>query len=197
MAARTYTLIRHGEAQQNVLINAGDKAAGRAILDPRLTELGEEQARSLGASLASSDRTFDLVVTSPLSRALQTTQLAFAHAPDARVVVTSLHTENGILVDGDPVAGNPCQRGRSVDELKAEFPAFDFGGVDATQWASDERGGFFNPLAVPDRLEVFRTYLHALPEGARVLVVGHSGFWKKLLGQEQKMANCEMVDAAL
>jgi hypothetical protein len=30
-----------------------------------------------------------------------------------------------------------------------------------------------------------------------VLVVGHSGFWKKFLGQDQKMANCELVERAV
>ena len=198
-AGRSFTFIRHGEAAHNPLITAGDKAAGRAILDPKLTALGTEQATALGAKLTESNQSFDIVVTSPLSRALQTTALACpAECAARRVVVTSLHTENGIPVEGDPVAGNPCQRGAPLAELRADYPTFDFAGcADEAQWTTDGRGGSFHPLGVAERLELFRTFLHGLPEDAAVLVVGHSGFWKKFLGQDQKMANCELVERAV
>ena len=71
------------------------------------------------------------------------------------------------------------------------------GCADEAQWTTDGRGGSFHPLGVAERLELFRTFLHGLPEDAAVLVVGHSGFWKKFLGQDQKMANCELVERAV
>ena len=80
-----FFFVRHGEGEHNALIDAGkaegDAAkteAGRNVLDPRLTARGREQAAGLRAKLqAEGAGAFELVVTSPLSRALETAQIAF------------------------------------------------------------------------------------------------------------------------
>ena len=69
---RTFSFARHGEARHNELIRDGRDREGRALLDPALTEAGEAQALELAEALRPSERQFDLIVTSPLCRALQT-----------------------------------------------------------------------------------------------------------------------------
>ena len=84
-AGARFFFVRHGEGEHNALIDAGkaegDAAkteAGRDLLDPRLTARGREQAAALRARLqAEGGAAFELVVTSPLSRALETAQIAF------------------------------------------------------------------------------------------------------------------------
>lgn len=233
---------RHGQAEHNVLIDAGRKAEGRALLDPPLTALGLEQARGLAGSLAqvvqggeleeapavALSSLVDAVVTSPMTRALETVEAAFGPEPPVPVLVTSLHTETGIPQEGDEVAGTPCQKGSPLPELEvrggqgrrgqasvshpgrgsfmkcaipwalndvvqARFPGFDFSAVHADgQWqCADETSGYFHPLAAPERLRLFRDWLEALPFG-RILVVGHSGFFKRFLGGS-KMKNCQAM----
>ena len=46
---------------------------------------------------------------------------------------------------------------------------------------------------VADRVGPFRDFLNGLPADKDILIVGHSGFYKKFLGQDQKMNNCEVV----
>ena len=179
---------------------AGCTTEGRGLLDPALTALGVSQAAALCRDLTTNTRFFDIVVTSPLTRAVQTARAIVASGASARVIVVSLHTENGVPVPGDAVAGTPCQRGRALGELKREFPdtaEWDWSRVDdAAQWTTDAAlgaaGGYFNPTRVDGRLTLFASFVRELrAEHASVLVVGHSGFLTKFLGGE-KMANCQV-----
>ena len=65
--------IRHGEST----FNAAHRATGRdpGHLDARLTERGQAQARAARERLAQIP--FELVVTSPLTRAIQTSAILF------------------------------------------------------------------------------------------------------------------------
>lgn len=124
---RRFFWARHGQAEHNVLIDAGRKAEGRGLLDPPLTEAGREQAAGLAASLAALSlpeqgaeavadgiqSQVDVVVTSPMTRALETAEIAVGTA-EVPVIVTSLHTETGIPQPGDEVAGQNCQKGSSL-----------------------------------------------------------------------------------
>ncbi|KAJ8604075.1 hypothetical protein CTAYLR_001773 [Chrysophaeum taylorii] len=198
--ARRVLLTRHGEALHNVMIAAGRRAGdavvveeGREMFDPALTETGQAQAEALARELEGVG--IAIIVTSPLRRALETTRIV-AERLKVGVVVSSLHTENGIVVAGDDVAGKPCQRGRSKGALLAEYPAWDFSGLDDVTWAS-EGEAWFHPSRVEDRIEAFSALVRELrPSDALVLVVGHSGFYKRLIGGG-KMGNCELVERTL
>lgn len=65
----TITFIRHGESTGN----AGGIHQGQA--DFPLSEKGREQARALAARFAAEGAVYDLIVASPLSRALETAQI--------------------------------------------------------------------------------------------------------------------------
>ena len=177
---------RHGEAEHNVVIARGREqndmeeiARGRAILDPELTELGQTQARSLGQELR--EQRFAVIVTSPLRRARQTTDLIVEELKTKpRIVVTALHTESGMPIEGDDVAGQNCQRGGPVD--------------DCADWITDDGTSYYHPLPVDARIPLFKEFLRQLEEP--VLIVGHSGFYKELFGSSIKMKNCEVVSRA-
>ena len=93
--------VRHGEAEHNPFIVKGkaepdpEVAApllkqGRSILNPRLTEKGREQAALLRKSLDESGQTFDLLITSPLARAVETSHLAFGAAAKRFMITPEL-----------------------------------------------------------------------------------------------------------
>jgi len=67
----TLILIRHGEAEHNATLNYD-------LLDPPLTELGERQCRDLEVQLRKNLPLADeveAIITSPLTRTVQTTLL--------------------------------------------------------------------------------------------------------------------------
>ena len=51
------------------------------VRDPELTALGERQAQALRARLRAEGHSFDAIVVSPLSRAIQTCDLLFGSGP--------------------------------------------------------------------------------------------------------------------
>lgn len=154
--------------------------------------------RSAGAARTPRRKFWRRQVTSPLTRALQTTAHIVKTQHQCDVLVTSLHTETGRPVPGDDVAGRPCQKGRAVAALRREYPGdWDWSRVCSERDWLESGGGWLNPRTAEDRLEPFRIFLNSLPLEKDVLVVGHSGFFKKLLGQDQKMGNCEVVTRAL
>jgi phosphohistidine phosphatase len=65
--AQQLWFLRHGEAEPH---------DARPDVDRRLTERGEEQSRAAGRALAALEITFQLVLTSPRIRALDTARLA-------------------------------------------------------------------------------------------------------------------------
>ena len=175
MSARTILCIRHGESTFNVAYR--ETGIDPLHPDARLTPRGEAQVRE--ARLALRSVPVDLVVTSPLTRALQTTQGIFADHPSApRVLVEALHREH---------CASSCDIGRSPAELAAEFPHLALDHLPETWWhvhdEPDERGVCFEPIeALQERVELFKDWLRARPE-PRIAVVGHGTFFHHLTGQ--------------
>lgn len=104
--------IRHGEAIHNPHLQASKKetdpetkaalyAKGVSFLDPLLTEKGTQQAERLRDKLAQEGREYDVVVVSPLRRAIQTAHIALSGRA-ALFVVDPESTETA-----DPIWGLP------------------------------------------------------------------------------------------
>jgi broad specificity phosphatase PhoE len=102
-ARKRVCLIRHGESQANT----GAWSNHPDHVDSRLTSRGQSQARQLRLRFATSARTFELIVSSPLSRALETSAIAFADQPLASIVVHPWAAEHARLFSdqGRPKAG--------------------------------------------------------------------------------------------
>ncbi|KAI4101148.1 MAG: hypothetical protein L6R37_005070 [Teloschistes peruensis] len=128
MPPKYLTLIRHGQAYHN---STGD----HNLLDPVLTPLGVKQCQKLnnsfllphdktGASIndgppASSSNTLPpptLLVSSPLTRTLQTTLISFHDLLKAYPTMKII-----TLAELQETANLPCDTGRSIDVLKQEF----------------------------------------------------------------------------
>lgn len=167
----------------------------RALLDPELTAVGETQAAALAEALRPRERQFDILVTSPLRNALQTTARIAATQDAAEVIVTALHTETALPGSEDTA---PCRRGAlAAAEVAARYPRWDVAGIRAPRDWLHADGGWFAPRAAEDRLADFRAFLNELPPHKDVLVVGHAAFLRQLLGADQRVGACEVVTRAL
>eukprot|EP01051_Picozoa_sp_SAG22_P009155 SAG22_NODE_743_length_7504_cov_4.816745_5_plen_101_part_00 len=92
----------------------GDKVeAALNMLDPGLTDKGRRQVEALKKYMAEEGCRFDLVVCSPLARALETCELLFPDTDPRKVVISPLQTETGVDVPGDDRVGWPCRAGRA------------------------------------------------------------------------------------
>ena len=176
--------IRHGEST----FNAAHRDTGRDPdhRDARLTPRGQGQARAARAALAAIP--FDLVVTSPLTRAIETSAILFgAHPASPKVLVEVLHRE---------CQESSCDVGRAASEIAAEFPHLDVGHLPEIWWhveAGFEAGGYpVEPRRLFDgRVAAFRDWLRARPERT-IAVVGHGTFFFHLTGIW--LDNCETVE---
>lgn len=206
------TLIRHAEALHNPLVNRGKAEGneellrqGRSILNPSLSETGRAQAAKLHEELLANGTTFDLVVTTPLARTIETTQIALCGLAK-RVLLTPELCETAEARLGGP------QRGFSLEKTQHEYPQLAGGGAwdvshvreaetaeGPANWVAGEpcelvQGGYQHPLPVEERLDAALEWLKQLPE-PNVAVVGHSGVLDRIAGRQTQ--NCECLEHTL
>lgn len=183
MPSKTVLCIRHGESSFNAAwrVNPVDPLH----FDAPLSELGHLQVAQARATLARYP--VEVVLTSPLTRALQTAHGLFGGHPHApRIQVEPLLRER---------VENSCDVGRPPAALAADFPAVDLARLEETWWHNegppDVRGICVEPIAVVQaRAAQVRNDLRAREE--RVLaLVGHGTFFYYLTGQV--MSNCEVL----
>lgn len=173
-------LLRHGYStfQERYDVTKIDPG----IVDARLTSRGHDQARAVAAQVARLD--IELVVTSPLTRAIETMLGVFHDMPMPPVRVDALLRER---------LGDACDIGRTPQELAREFPGLDFAHLPQRWWYDgplDARGVPMEPwLEVEARAERFAAWLRSRSERA-VLVVSHHGMLLNLSGSD--IANCEL-----
>ena len=177
---RIVHLIRHGQSTFNHHYEATGEDPGHE--DARLTELGLAQAAEARSRMAGEP--VDLVVVSPLTRAIQTA-LGVFEGRDVPFLVTCKHRER---------LESSCDVGRSPALLGQEFPALRFDHLDDPWWHAgepDARGIPYEPEHVfGARVAHFAEWLDGRPERA-IAVVGHGTFFRWLTGRW--MANCEVV----
>jgi len=151
--------------------------------DNPLTETGRAQAWAAGQGpLGELLRSADLVVTSPLRRAMETTALVLeaAGAQDARVMVHAGATERW---------GAPCDEGTPKSELLQEVPEpiKCWEGWDALPerwWPEPGEDAWERADAFAEKIR------RELPE-ERIAFVGHGAFWEMVVGRY--LDNCEHV----
>jgi broad specificity phosphatase PhoE len=158
--------------------------------------VGRAQAAELRRTLEASGVRFDLLVTTPLSRAIETADAAFGGIAD-RFLATPELTETASERLGGP------QRGVNVAALREKYrflESWDLSNVrEGDNWLEGEPSvlggvGYYHPKPVEERLDGIKAWLKSLPH-ERVVVVGHSGVFDRLLGLQ--MANCQLVEHEL
>ncbi|KAL5593154.1 hypothetical protein FOBRF1_012256 [Fusarium oxysporum] len=188
MASIIY-LVRHAESVHNVSKDFSHR-------DPPLTVLGITQASEVAKSFPSPD-SVAVVVTSPLTRAVETTLTAFAHILDKRVVGDS-GIDKGARLILDPNLQERstllCDTGSDRATLEQQFPNLSFG-VLGDNWYEKEGAYTADDAAVEARAKVVRESLRDLTEefekegiaaeGKKdVVVVTHGAFMKFLAEDE-------------
>ena len=146
-------LIRHGRS----VWNAENRMQGQA--DPPLDDVGREQARALAERLKG--ETFNAIYSSPLLRAKETTEIAFAS-----------HTLRGPIKFDDRLMERHLGEwtGLTWDEIEGRYPASGHG-----QWRIvGPPGGEGQAALVARAAAVFEAIRAAQPAGP-VAVVSHGG----------------------
>jgi broad specificity phosphatase PhoE len=179
---RSVDLIRHGQST----FNAHYEATGEDPLhfDSRLSDLGESQVAA--ARDRYRDRDYDVVLASPLTRAIQTAHGIFGDR-GIPIEICAVHREWQI---------SSCDIGRGVTELRNDFPHLDFSRLCDPWWRHDAPAC---PLGFPqeteahlqERVAAFIALIAARPE-ERIAVVGHGDFFRRLIGRH--LANCERAE---
>lgn len=155
-------LARHGQNEDNLngILN-GHR-------DLPLTDLGREQARQLGEGIAAAGLTFDAILSSPLSRAFETAEIAAARAnlPVPEVMDLLIERNFGIMT------------GRPISDVIPMCSPDVFVTDTITYFLSPEGAETFPQLIERGKKvldEVKRRYM-----GKRVLMVGHGDMGKMI-----------------
>lgn len=174
-------LIRHGQSTFNELFEV--TGVDPLHYDARLTPKGRDQVEA--ARNATQRLGVDLVIVSPLTRAIETCLGLFDPA-QTRIIVSSLHRER---------LGNSCDIGRHPNALSIDFPMLDFSHLSECWWHNgpkDKRCVSVEPeVLLSSRVAEFATWPGGRPE-QRVAVVGHGTFFHRLTGRH--FANCEIME---
>ncbi|TXN26117.1 histidine phosphatase family protein [Methylobacterium sp. WL19] len=187
MSETRIVCIRHGEST----FNAAHRLTGRdpGHIDARLTDRGLTQVAAARERLR--DIPFDLVVTSPLTRAIQTTAGIFGdHPAKPEILVEVLHRE---------CQESSCDVGRAASVLKAEFPHLDIDHLPEIWWHAEgepiAEGVHVEPRHLFDRrVATFRDWLTERRERT-IAVVGHGTFFFHLTGIW--LDNCQTTELDL
>jgi broad specificity phosphatase PhoE len=171
-------LIRHGQSEFNAAHKEGEPDP--MIFDAPLTPEGQLQAQQ--ARLAASELGIGQVITSPLTRAIQTAIVLFEGIAPIRVVA-----------DHRELLSHSCDVGRPKSVLKQDFPGLSFDHLDEIWWhqgAENEDGVPVEPHdAFKQRIRRFAVDLVHIKERP-LAVVGHGDTFRELAGFS--MANCEI-----
>eukprot|EP01062_Namystynia_karyoxenos_P059878 TRINITY_DN51300_c0_g1_i1.p2 TRINITY_DN51300_c0_g1~~TRINITY_DN51300_c0_g1_i1.p2 ORF type:complete len:278 (+),score=63.17 TRINITY_DN51300_c0_g1_i1:82-915(+) len=192
------------------------------ILDPRITQLGEQQVQQLATRLRGRQQP-SLVLVSSATRCLQTASAAFEGVPVRMFALDDIRE----VPPFEPLCVCPADRRRSQEELAALFPRVDFS---ALEHRVDPigRSSVAPDLETEARTVRFAETVRRLLAGASVppfgcahggvdpmakadgglvspcciAVVSHDGFLRQLLSvlgrpRSKHISNCELVEVEL
>jgi broad specificity phosphatase PhoE len=186
MARRVY-LMRHGQAEHNVDQDFSSTYESQEHaplnmaltacleLDDAITPLGIKQADTLPTRIPELQRKVDLIVTSPLRRALYTTLLGWKPAIERLGIANVV-----VLPEAQECCDFPCDTGSPREQLEMDP---DFKGLEFSRLTPDwnSKQGFWAPddASLADRAKFVRQFLRERPEKDIVLVC-HGDFLRQL-----------------
>jgi broad specificity phosphatase PhoE len=174
----TVYLIRHGQSEFNAAHSEGEPDP--MIFDAPLTKKGRMQAEQVRGAVM--ELGIQKVITSPLTRAIQTAVTIFQDI--APIKVMAEHRE---------LLSHSCDVGRSPSTLQKEFPNLFFGHLDEIWWHQGPANKDSVPIEPRDifqnRIRSFRLEISKMSD-ANLAIVGHGDVFRELAGVS--MANCEI-----
>ena len=207
MQSKIIHLVRHGQALHNVRAEPA-RTAGCSFdrfldlmrqdeeIDNDLTPTGIEQATHVRETAAS--LTPQLILVSPLSRAIDTANIVFGHSSTTvpTVCLENLRERNGLLLNG--------QR-RTLHYLQGKFPRINFEDItrgEDTLWLSFGAETLETAEACSKRAYDSLLYV-ATREEEEIAVVAHGGLFHQLTtglpeliqcdeGTSKRFHNCEL-----
>lgn len=112
-------VVRHAQGVHNINKNYRDEI----FLDARLTELGRQQSEKLAQKVL--NLSIDLIVTSPMTRCIQTLMYSFPHVLGQRRLLLSSSSAMSIPFIAHEALREAvnfkCDQRRPISELEAEF----------------------------------------------------------------------------
>jgi len=172
-------LIRHGEAVHNDAFNKHgiDELLKWQYFDAELTSVGIKQADGLKFQLVDNMKP-EIVVVSPLTRALQTATIAFHQVNE-----DSSHSFSPPLIALEEIREHfgerPCDKRSAVRNLKQRFPHVNFDLIETdedTLWQEERESTF----ALSQRAKRFFEWIQQRKETC-IAVVTHGGFLSAFL----------------
>ena len=159
-------LIRHGKALHNELYEIIGVHAFRApeVIDSPLTSEGHQQALSLSQTIH--EKNIDLVLVSPLTRALQTAHGIFK-GTDIPIRCLECLREY-------PIGEDTCNQRSDISLLKVRFPKIDFSKIEIDEdilWTRTRE----TRENLQKRVDEAKCYIKPLPE-TKIAIVSHNGF---------------------
>jgi broad specificity phosphatase PhoE len=179
--SKTLFLIRHGQSIAN-----RDYDESIAYRDAGLTEQGIAQARALQKELEASE--IDLVVVSPLTRALQTCQNALPASYSGPILV---------LPEIAEICSSHYSCGQKRNVIQPKFPSsFDWSNVPSDGiwwWQYDHKHSGESNEYQTNRIQKFRRFIKERPE-KRIAVFSHGDYLYEFLeGKRPYLANCQLT----
>ena len=162
-------LIRHAQSEANASYEREDQTI---YFDPGITNLGKKQAAIARKLLANID--FDLIVCSPLTRALQTFEFIFPRPIQNKVVLSFVRE----------YLNDPADVGSQPNELSEKFENFDFSGLQKFWWNNDvpieEKEINYESIHNLDaRVKKFKKWIEARTE-RKIAVISHGTFISRI-----------------
>eukprot|EP00742_Colponemidia_sp_Colp-10_P000957 GILJ01001039.1.p1 GENE.GILJ01001039.1~~GILJ01001039.1.p1 ORF type:complete len:211 (-),score=21.24 GILJ01001039.1:80-712(-) len=185
-------VIRHGQSEYNAWKKRAIMrlqfcvSASEVLRDAELTEKGRKQCGALGSRIKQSDlsSTVELIISSPLTRAIQTALTAFEGAR-IPIIINPLIRERMHTF---------CDVGSPPSVLADKFPSIDVSHLKQHWWCVHNTTHSVpcreTLQSVDERIEQFLQWLHDRPEKV-IVIVGHSKYFQRWLGG-RKLRNCEL-----
>jgi broad specificity phosphatase PhoE len=177
MPPKRIYFIRHAQALHNL-----DPPSNFHIQDPPLTVTGERQCMRICDSLPPSI-SLDLLVVSPLRRAIQTLILGLpSHVRNTKILVLPLAQEIG---------PHPSDTGSETSAIKSFFPEeiagkVDISALEADLWYPSKAGPYESTQhAVGLRADAVRKWLYAREEES-VVFLTHGGLIRYILNEGEE-----------
>jgi probable phosphoglycerate mutase len=180
-------LVRHGE----VINPGGDRPVYYGAMDVPLSPLGEKEAKAAGIYLKGLDAEIDLVVSSPLARAIYGAERVLEQQ-------STLAEPDVLVLEGFKELDRGSWCGKTKDEIGEEMMAR----FDACDESVTPEGGESYPFLKERVLKARDTVLEKLSPGRAAVIVSHLQVTRSILSEAvgiptEEMTNLKVATASV